>query len=67
MIPLPADLGAQGGVCRGITPRSGRGWLRLPQGCDKTFPELPAKVKNTISHRARAMKELKSYLEERGE
>lgn len=30
----------------------------IPEGYDKTFGELPAEVKNRISHRARALKEL---------
>jgi len=30
----------------------------MPEGYDKTFGELPAEVKNEISHRARALQEL---------
>ncbi|MBR4263116.1 MAG: non-canonical purine NTP pyrophosphatase [Paludibacteraceae bacterium] len=30
----------------------------IPEGYDKTFAELPAEVKNTISHRARALAKL---------
>lgn len=32
--------------------------LFIPEGYDRTFAELPASVKNSISHRARALKEL---------
>ena len=35
----------------------------IPEGYDKTFAELPAETKNTISHRARAMSELKKILQ----
>lgn len=34
----------------------------IPEGYDKTFGELPAEVKNHISHRARAIKELVKVL-----
>ena len=34
----------------------------IPTGHDKTFAQLPASVKNTISHRARALKALLKYL-----
>lgn len=34
----------------------------VPDGYDKTFAELPAAVKNSISHRARAMKQLNNFL-----
>jgi XTP/dITP diphosphohydrolase len=34
----------------------------VPEGYDKTFGELPAEVKNQISHRARAMQELVKIL-----
>ena len=36
--------------------------LFIPEGYDRTFAELPAKVKNTISHRARALQALKQIL-----
>ena len=37
----------------------------VPEGYDKTFGELPAELKNQISHRANALKQLKQKLEER--
>ncbi len=36
--------------------------LFIPEGYDKTFAELPAEVKNTISHRARALQALRQIL-----
>ena len=36
--------------------------LFMPEGYDKTFGELPAEVKNGISHRARALEKLKELL-----
>jgi len=38
--------------------------LFIPEGYDKTFGELPAEVKNGISHRARALAELVKIIDE---
>lgn len=53
------------GVVRGsmaTEERGERGFgydsLFIPEGYDRTFAELPAEVKNSISHRARALAEL---------
>ena len=50
-------LEAQGGGGFGYDP------LFVPDGYDKTFGELGPEVKNTISHRARALEELHTKLE----
>ena len=34
----------------------------IPEGYEKTFAELPAETKNSISHRARALAELVKIL-----
>ena len=39
----------------------------IPEGYDKTFGELPAEVKNEISHRARALQKLVTALDIKGE
>ena len=36
--------------------------LFIPEGYDRTFAQLPAELKNTISHRARALQALKQIL-----
>lgn len=48
--------------CRG---RNGFGYdpLFVPEGYDQTFGELPPPVKRAISHRARAFRKLRAYLE----
>ena len=51
------------------TQKSGNGGfgydpLFMPEGYDKTFAELPAEVKNSISHRARAMQALCKVLDD---
>ena len=57
------------GVVRGriATEEYGQGGfgydpIFIPEGYDKTFGELPAEVKNSISHRARALQELVKQL-----
>uniref|UniRef100_A0A8D0HDV8 Inosine triphosphate pyrophosphatase n=1 Tax=Sphenodon punctatus TaxID=8508 RepID=A0A8D0HDV8_SPHPU len=48
-----------------VEPRGPRdfGWdpCFQPEGYDQTYAELPKTVKNSISHRSRALKELASY------
>ena len=57
------------GVLRGriVTEEYGQGGfgydpIFIPEGYDKTFGELPADLKNSISHRARAMEALVKIL-----
>lgn len=59
------------GVVRGrmTTEERGEGGfgydpLFMPEGYEKTFAELPSEVKNSISHRARAMQALVKMLNE---
>lgn len=48
---------------------SGFGYDRLfmPDGTNKTFAQMTADEKNAISHRARAMMQMKEYLEKRNQ
>ena len=50
-----------------IKPRGNNGFgydpLFIPDGHDKTFGELDKRMKQHISHRARAFRELRAYLE----
>ncbi|MCB1088503.1 MAG: hypothetical protein KDM63_15810 [Verrucomicrobiae bacterium] len=41
--------------------------LFIPEGHEATFGQLPESVKNQLSHRARAIAQFKSWLEETGE
>lgn len=57
------------GIVRGIitTAEHGEGGfgydpIFIPDGYDKTFGELPAEVKNHISHRAKALEALRNYI-----
>jgi XTP/dITP diphosphohydrolase len=44
--------------------RNGFGYdpIFVPEGCDQTFAELPAEIKNKISHRAKAITRLRATL-----
>lgn len=54
-----------------LTPRGERGFgydpLFVPEGYGCTFAEIPAAEKNSISHRAAALRSLVTYLETYGE
>lgn len=57
------------GECNGeitLEPRGAHGFgydpIFIPQGYTKTFAELGPDVKNTISHRAKALQQFKKYL-----
>ena len=58
------------GVCEGRIARSERGTkgfgydaLFVPSGFDRTFAEMDSVEKNEISHRGRALRKVRSYLE----
>ena len=59
------------GICRGtivLEPKGHNGFgydpYFIPEGMDKTFAELPAEIKNGMSHRAKALELLKEKLRE---
>ena len=59
------------GVVRGTIATEERGEggfgydpIFVPEGYDKTFAELPAEVKNSISHRGRALAKLVEILKQ---
>ena len=60
------------GACSGSIarePRGGGGFgydpVFIPEGHTQTFAELPPEVKNSISHRAKALAAFRTYVEER--
>jgi XTP/dITP diphosphohydrolase len=62
-------LNVSEGVCEGaitIEPRGAGGFgydpLFIPDGYNETFAELPAEVKNELSHRARALRKTRQFL-----
>lgn len=50
-----------------VSKRGDHGWgfdpFVIPEGYDKTFGELPENVKNQISHRARALRSFRDFLD----
>ena len=55
---------AEGLLLRAPAGENGFGYdpIFVPEGYDKTFAELSSEIKNTISHRARAMEKFLSYI-----
>jgi XTP/dITP diphosphohydrolase len=59
------------GICEGSIIQEKRGNegfgydpIFIPDGHDKTFGELPAAIKNTISHRAKAIQKMEAFFVE---
>jgi XTP/dITP diphosphohydrolase len=69
--PSAATLRTFEGTCEGRLARAPRGTggfgydpLFIPDGHTQTFGELPAEVKHTLSHRARALQKAVHYIRE---
>lgn len=59
------------GICKGTildAPRGNGGFgydpVFLPDGYEETFAQLPAEIKNSISHRGKAIKQMAEFLKE---
>lgn len=54
----------KGKIIENMAGENGFGYdpIFVPEGYDKTFAELSSEIKNTISHRARAMAKFLSYI-----
>jgi XTP/dITP diphosphohydrolase len=69
MTSSDAFYSAEGSCCGRIvgTPRGAEGFgydpLFVPDGFDQTFAELPSVDKHAISHRGKALKQLRRYLD----
>ncbi len=64
------EIESVSGICEGkiaLAPRGQGGFgydpLFVPAGYEESFGELPASIKNTISHRARALQKCRPILE----
>ena len=69
--PAAGALHTFEGVCEGRIARAPRGTggfgydpLFIPEGHERTFGELPADIKHTLSHRARALQDAVRHLRE---
>ncbi len=56
----------EGSVAYEIRGDNGFGWDRvfIPDGYDQTFAEMPSELKNSISHRGRALEKFHNFLKE---
>jgi XTP/dITP diphosphohydrolase len=70
--PAAGTLQTFEGTCEGRIARAPRGTggfgydpLFIPDGHERTFGELPSEIKQTLSHRARALKQAARHLRER--
>jgi inosine triphosphate pyrophosphatase len=64
-VPILFEGRTEGKIVRPRGPTS-FGWdpVFLPDGFEETYAEMDKNVKNTISHRFRALEKLKAYLQE---
>jgi XTP/dITP diphosphohydrolase len=67
--PANEALNCFRGICRGrlaVVPRGSGGFgydpIFIPDGYDASFAELPSQVKGQISHRARALSDVRKYI-----
>ena len=68
----PAVLTVVEGKCEGTIAKSSAGTngfgfdpVFIPNGYQQTFAELPNEVKSSISHRAKALAQVRAFLSER--
>lgn len=57
-------LGSVNGTIKGPRGDNGFGWdpIFVPEGHEQTFAELPPEVKNSISHRGKAILAFKNFI-----
>lgn len=61
------DGSAEGSIISELTGDKGFGYdpLFIPEGYEKTFAQLGDKIKNTLSHRAKALEQVITWLEDK--